>query len=163
MCVPFQIKTRQMFRQLQQIQPRVTGEKKAIFVPHLFHILILQMTTHILVASRYCRTQSNRFSGQLARGAAAGSEPPPGHFQIQTEMENQGSAARAAKCASSSFCTVGWLLVAGLCRMLVLMQQRKKRFVFRAIYRQEWGLWHSSCSREIGDTLTFSQLSWPAA
>lgn len=68
MCVPFQIKTRQMFRQLWQIQPRVTGKKKAIFVPHLFHILILQMTTHILGASRYCRTQSNRFSGQLARG-----------------------------------------------------------------------------------------------
>lgn len=46
------------------------------------------------------------------------------------------------------------------------MQQGKKEdreFVFGAIYRQEWCLWHGSCSPEIGDTLTFSQLSWPAA
>lgn len=46
-------------------------------------------------------------AGSGARGLAVGSEPPPGHFQIQTEIENEGSGVRAAKCASSSFCTVG--------------------------------------------------------
>lgn len=45
--------------------------------------------------------------GPAGSGAAVGSEPPPGHFQIQTEIENEGSGVRAAKCASSSFCTVG--------------------------------------------------------
>lgn len=48
--------------------------------------------------------------------------------------------------------------------VFALMHQRKEEeFVFTAIYRQEWCLWHSSCSQEIGDTLTFSQLSWSAA
>lgn len=61
-CACFQIKTRQVFRQLPQILPRVTG-KKAIFVPHLLQTLIVQMTTQICGVSYYCITQSNRFSG----------------------------------------------------------------------------------------------------
>lgn len=42
MCVyvNFQIKTKQVFRQLLQTLPGVRG-KKAIYVPHLFQILIL--------------------------------------------------------------------------------------------------------------------------
>lgn len=65
------------------------------------------------------------------------------HFQIQTEIENQG--VEVAKLASSSICLVGQLHVRperhASARVLVLMQQRKEEeFVFMAIYRQEWCL-----------------------
>lgn len=150
-CVCFQIKTRHVFRQLLQILPRVTG-KKAIFVPHLFQTSILQMTIQICGLSYYCTTQLNRFSASWLRGE-------DGIFGTH-QWENQG--VEAAKLASGSICLVGQLHAGA--RVLVLMQHRKEEeFVFIAIYRQEWCLWHSSCSPESGDTLTFSQLSWPPA
>lgn len=68
---------------------------------------------------------------------------------------------------SSRICLEGQLNMRGLaaCRpslsSCVTVAEKEEEFVFRAMYRQERCLSHSSCSLESSDTLTFSQLSRP--
>lgn len=131
-CVNFQIKTRQVFRQLRQILPRVTG-KKAIFVPHLFQTLI---PAQICGVRCYCITQSNRFSGQLA--AAVGFLQPAHTLDSDWDRESGSGRGQTCKQQHLSFrataCERSELCVGA--KVPVLMQQRKgEEFVFTAIYR----------------------------
>lgn len=157
-CVCFQIKTRQVFRQLL---PRVTG-KKAIFVPHLFRTLILQMKTPDMWSKLLLYNSIKQVLSQLAQRLQWGlyyhrTLPDSGWDTQSGSGGGQTCKQQHLSCGATACERPG--LHAGA-RVLVLMQQRKEEeFVFMAIYRKEWCLWHSSCSPESSDTLTFSQLS----
>lgn len=77
--VCFQIKRKQVFKQLLEVLPRMIGRKKkkgggAIFVPHLFQTWMLQMMTQIC-AVRYYWYSSHRFSANwLQAGQGGGGE-----------------------------------------------------------------------------------------
>lgn len=76
--VCFQIKRKQVFKQLLEVLPRMIGKKKkgggAIFVPHLFQTWMLQMMTQIC-AVRYYWYSSHRFSANwLQAGQGGGGE-----------------------------------------------------------------------------------------
>lgn len=167
--VPFQIKTRQVFRQLLQILPRVTGKTGNICPSPVPYIYTADDDPHTCSESLLRLNQT----GSGAAGSAAAAVVFNHHQTLPCIRlrwrENKGAEWRQPDLKAAAFVLWGncWSERPAECwcqSVCVIMRQGKEEeFVFLAIYRQEWCLWHSSCSTEIGDTLTFSQLSWPAA
>lgn len=136
--VCFQIKRKQVFKQLLEVLPRMIGRKKkgggAIFVPHLFQTWMLQMMTQIC-AVRYYWYSSHRFSANWLQAGQGGGGvfSIDRHFQIQTQTENEG--VEVVKLERISICLLG--LHACAAALMLTHRRKEVKFVFVAIYRQE--------------------------
>ena len=138
-CVCFQIKTRQVFRQLPQILPRVTGKKGNICPSPVSDI-----NTSDDDPDMWCKlllyNSIKQVLGPAGSAAAVGSLPPPDTSRFGDRESGSGGGQTCKQqqqqhlsCGATAHERPAPHAGAGV---LVLMQQRKEEeFVFTAIYR----------------------------
>lgn len=120
---------------------KTDGEKWAIFVPQLFHILIVQRTTRILSVSCGRITQSNDLLRAGGSRGSAGPAPPPHRSVRPRRVRGQTNAAALVFTVAVGECD--WGSVKAGAALFALMRRREEEeeeFVFTAIYRREWCL-----------------------
>lgn len=106
--------------------------------------------------------------GRVGGGTGSASPVKTDHWGLRPQQERQATAGertdkRQRWCLQSHWGSETVSVNARAVLFALMRRRKEEEFVFPAMYRREWCLWHSSCSRETGDTLTFSQLSWWAA